>query len=37
MNNIIDVFDKMAGKENIAVVDETGQLYEPLKTSKCNQ
>lgn len=31
MNNIIDVFDKGSGKEKVAVFDETGQLYEPLK------
>lgn len=31
MNNIIEVFDKSGGKEKVAVLDETGQLYEPLK------
>jgi ABC-2 type transport system permease protein len=32
INNIIDVFDNNGGKEKVAVLDETGQLYEPLKT-----
>lgn len=31
MNNIIEVFDKGGDKEKVAVLDETGQLYEPLK------
>jgi ABC-2 type transport system permease protein len=31
MNNIIELFDKSGGKEKVAVLDETGQLYEPLK------
>ncbi len=31
INNIINVFDKNGGKDNVAVLDETGQLYEPLK------
>lgn len=31
MNNIIDRFDKNGGKETVAVMDKTGQLYEPLK------
>lgn len=31
MNKIIDAFDKTGGKEKVAVLDETGQLYEPLK------
>ena len=31
LNNIIDIFDKDGGKENVAVLDETGQLYEPFK------
>jgi ABC-2 type transport system permease protein len=31
MNNIIEVFDKGGEKEKVAVLDETGQLYEPLK------
>lgn len=31
MNNIIDAFDKTGGKEKVAVLDETGQLYAPLK------
>jgi ABC-2 type transport system permease protein len=31
MNNIIEVFDKSGGKEKVAVLDETGQLYDPLK------
>ena len=31
MSNIIEVFDKGGDKEKIAVLDETGQLYEPLK------
>jgi ABC-2 type transport system permease protein len=31
LNNIIDLFDKNGGKEKVAVIDETGQLYEPLK------
>jgi ABC-2 type transport system permease protein len=29
--NIIDIFDKNDGKEKVAVLDETGQLYEPLE------
>lgn len=31
LNRIIDIFDKNGGKENVAVLDLTGQLYEPLK------
>jgi len=31
INSIIGVFDKNGGKENVAVLDETGQLYEPFK------
>lgn len=31
MNKIIDAFDKTGGKEKVAVLDETGQLFEPLK------
>lgn len=31
INRIIDVFDKNSGKDKVAVLDETGQLYEPLK------
>jgi ABC-2 type transport system permease protein len=31
MNSIIEVFDKGGDKEKVAVLDETGQLYAPLK------
>ncbi len=31
MSNIIEVFDKGGDKEKVAVLDETGQLYKPLK------
>lgn len=31
MNNIIEFFDDQGGKERLAVIDETGQLYEPFK------
>jgi ABC-2 type transport system permease protein len=31
INKIIDIFEKNGGKDRIAVLDETGQLYEPLK------
>lgn len=31
MSNIIEVFDKGGDKEKVAVIDETGQMYEPLK------
>lgn len=31
MSNIIEVFDKGGDKEKVAVLDETGQLYAPLK------
>jgi ABC-2 type transport system permease protein len=31
INRIIDVFDKNGGKEKVAVLDMTGQLYEPFK------
>ncbi|MGG3471164.1 ABC transporter permease [Neobacillus pocheonensis] len=31
INNIINIFDKNGGKEPIAVLDETGQLFEPFK------
>jgi ABC-2 type transport system permease protein len=31
INRIIDIFDKNGGKDKIAVLDETGRLYEPLK------
>lgn len=30
INNIINAFDKDGGLEKVAVLDETGQLYEPL-------
>lgn len=33
MNRIIDVFDRNDSAEKIAVLDETEQLYEPLKTA----
>jgi ABC-2 type transport system permease protein len=31
IQNIIEIFDKDGGKDTVAVLDETGQLYEPLK------
>ncbi|MFF2446270.1 ABC transporter permease [Neobacillus sp. NPDC058068] len=31
INNIIDMFDKNGGKDKVAVLDETGQLFEPFK------
>ncbi|WP_040204438.1 ABC transporter permease [Neobacillus jeddahensis] len=31
INRIIDLFDKNGGKDTIAVIDESGQLYEPFK------
>ncbi|MED1470282.1 ABC transporter permease [Bacillus salipaludis] len=31
IQNIIHAFDENAGKEKVAVLDETGQLYNPLK------
>ncbi|WP_026574448.1 ABC transporter permease [Bacillus sp. UNC438CL73TsuS30] len=31
IQNIIHAFDKNDGKEKVAVLDETGQLYDPLK------
>src|SRR6476659_10699107 len=31
MNNIIEIFDDNGGKEKVAILDETGQLFEPLK------
>ncbi|MEH7333662.1 ABC transporter permease [Neobacillus drentensis] len=31
LNNIISIFDKNGGKETVAVLDETGNLYEPFK------
>ncbi|MEH7157781.1 ABC transporter permease [Neobacillus drentensis] len=31
LTNIIAIFDKSGGKENVAVLDETSQLYEPFK------
>jgi ABC-2 type transport system permease protein len=31
INHIIDLFDTSGGKEKVAVLDETGQLYEPFK------
>ncbi len=31
IQNIIDVFNKDGGKETVAVLDETGQLYQPFK------
>ncbi|MGG1677305.1 ABC transporter permease [Neobacillus sp. NRS-1170] len=31
LNNIISIFDKNGGKETVAVLDETGRLYEPFK------
>ncbi|WML43285.1 ABC transporter permease [Neobacillus sp. PS3-40] len=31
INKIIETFDKNGGKEKVAVIDDTGQLYEPLK------
>jgi ABC-2 type transport system permease protein len=31
INNIIDMFDKNGGKDTVAVLDESGQLYEPFK------
>ncbi|ULT58064.1 ABC transporter permease [Neobacillus drentensis] len=31
INNIIDLFDKNGGKEKVAVIDQSGQLYEPYK------
>ncbi|MBM7653770.1 ABC transporter permease [Neobacillus cucumis] len=31
INNIIDLFDKNGGKVKVAVMDQSGQLYEPFK------
>jgi len=31
INNIIDLFDKNGGKEKVAVMDQSGQLYAPYK------
>jgi ABC-2 type transport system permease protein len=31
INNIIEKFEKNGGKDRVAVLDETGQLYEPLE------
>ncbi|WP_307289601.1 ABC transporter permease [Bacillus sp. SORGH_AS_0510] len=31
INNIIAIFDKNGGKDEVAVLDETGLLYEPFK------
>lgn len=31
INNIIEMFDKNGGKDKVAVLDESGQLYEPFK------
>lgn len=31
LTNIIDIFDKNDGKENVAVLDETGQLFDSFK------
>jgi ABC-2 type transport system permease protein len=31
MNNIINLFDKKGGKNEVVVLDESGQLFEPLK------
>ncbi|MFL6558067.1 MAG: ABC transporter permease, partial [Bacillus sp. (in: firmicutes)] len=31
LQNIIDIFDKNGGKDSVAVLDQTGQLYEPFK------
>jgi len=31
INNIIDLFDKNGGKEKVAVIDQSSQLYEPYK------
>lgn len=31
INNIINLFDKGGEKESVAVLDETGRLYEPFK------
>ncbi|MEO2077454.1 MAG: ABC transporter permease [Bacillus sp. (in: firmicutes)] len=31
INNIISIFDKNGGKDQVAVLDETGLLYEPFK------
>jgi ABC-2 type transport system permease protein len=31
INNIISLFDKNGGKDQVAVLDETGLLYEPFK------
>jgi ABC-2 type transport system permease protein len=31
LSNIIEIFDKNDGKEKVAVLDESGQLYEPLE------
>lgn len=31
IQNIIEIFDKDGGKDTVAVLDETGQLYGPLK------
>ncbi|AZU61175.1 ABC transporter permease [Neobacillus mesonae] len=31
INNIINLFDKNGGKETVAVLDETGKLFEPFQ------
>ena len=31
LTNIIEIFDKNDGKENVAVLDQTGQLFDPFK------
>jgi ABC-2 type transport system permease protein len=31
INNIIEKFEKNGGKDRVAILDETGQLYEPLE------
>lgn len=31
INNIIGIFDKNGGKDQVAILDETGLLYEPFK------
>ncbi|MED4227616.1 ABC transporter permease [Neobacillus cucumis] len=31
IDNIIDLFDKNGGKDKVAVMDQSGQLYEPFK------
>ncbi|WP_160724612.1 ABC transporter permease [Bacillus sp. USDA818B3_A] len=31
INSIIDLFDKDSGREKVAVIDQSGQLFDPLK------